>query len=74
MAGDWEESALTERNYTFGLVGEEQLDGRNCYVLSIEPRRESKDLIRGKSVGGFEERTDPSANGRESRRRTHRGG
>ena len=48
MAGDWEESALTERNYTFGLVGEERLNGRNCYVLTIEPRRESRDLIRGK--------------------------
>ena len=48
MAGDWEESALTERNYTFGLVGEEQLGGRNCYVLTIEPKRESKDLIRGR--------------------------
>jgi outer membrane lipoprotein-sorting protein len=48
MAGDWEESALTERNYSFGLVGEEQLNGRNCYVLTIEPRRESKDLIRGR--------------------------
>jgi hypothetical protein len=48
MAGDWEESALTERNYTFGLVGEEQSNGRNCYVLTIEPKRESKDLIRGR--------------------------
>jgi hypothetical protein len=48
MAGDWEESALTERNYTFQLVSEEQLGGRDCYVLTIEPRRESKDLIRGK--------------------------
>jgi hypothetical protein len=48
MAGDWEESALTERNYAFQLVSEEQLGGRNCYVLTIEPRRDSKDLIRGK--------------------------
>ena len=48
MAGDWEESALTERNYVFQLVSEEQLGGRNCYVLTIEPRRDSKDLIRGR--------------------------
>jgi hypothetical protein len=48
MAGDWEDSALTERNYTFQLTSEEQLGGRNCYVLTIEPKRESKDLIRGK--------------------------
>src|SRR4051794_20623981 len=48
MAGDWEESALTERNSTFQLVSEEQFGGRDCYVLTIEPKRDSKDLIKGK--------------------------
>ena len=39
---------LSPENYDFELVGTEQVDGRNCYVLSINPRREEKDLIRGK--------------------------
>ena len=39
---------LSPENYNFQLAGEEVVDGRNCYVLSINPRREEKDLIRGK--------------------------
>ena len=39
---------LSPDNYDFQLVGAEQVDGRNCYVLSLNPRREEKDLIRGK--------------------------
>lgn len=39
---------LSPENYDFQLVGAEQVDGRNCYVLSLNPRREEKDLIRGK--------------------------
>lgn len=49
MAGDWEDTALTERNYSFHLLGEEILDGRRCFVLAIDPKRDSKDLIRGKA-------------------------
>lgn len=39
---------LSPENYDFQFVGAEQVDGRNCYVLSLNPRREEKDLIRGK--------------------------
>jgi len=39
---------LSPENYEFQLLGQEQVDGRNCYVLSMNPRREEKDLLRGK--------------------------
>jgi hypothetical protein len=39
---------LSPQNYDFQLAGEERVDGRNCYVLSLNPKREEKDLIRGK--------------------------
>jgi hypothetical protein len=47
MASDWEETSLTGRNYNFQLAGEESLNGRRCYVLKLDPKREVKDLIRG---------------------------
>jgi len=34
-------------NYDFALVGRQGLDGHQCYVLQITPKREEKDLIRG---------------------------
>lgn len=45
---DLQRNAISFQNYNFGLVGQELLDGRNCYVLSLNPKREEKDLIRGK--------------------------
>ena len=33
---------------TSSLLGEETLDGQRCFVLSMDPRREEKDLLRGK--------------------------
>jgi hypothetical protein len=45
---DAERKALSPENYDFQLLGEELMDGRNCYVLSMTPKREEKDLIRGK--------------------------
>lgn len=49
MAGEWEDSAITERNYKFELAGEEFLNGQRCLVLKIEPKRQTKELIRGKA-------------------------
>jgi len=49
MASQWDKTAFTEANYNFALAGEEVLDGHRCYVLEITPRRESKDLIRGRA-------------------------
>ncbi|HEY6252688.1 MAG TPA: hypothetical protein VI685_22250 [Candidatus Angelobacter sp.] len=39
---------LSPENYDFQLLGQERIDGRNCFVLSMNPRREEKDLLRGK--------------------------
>jgi Outer membrane lipoprotein-sorting protein len=38
---------LSPRNYDFQLLGEAQLEGRRCYLLRLNPRREEKDLLRG---------------------------
>ena len=40
-------NALTEANYDFTLRGDEQKDGRNCYVLEVKPRTRSKFLYEG---------------------------
>lgn len=40
-------SAMTTDNYTFALLGEEEINGRPCYVLEAEPRRQDKYLFRG---------------------------
>ena len=39
---------LSLENYDFQLLGEETVDGRRCFLLSMNPRREEKDLLRGK--------------------------
>lgn len=40
-------SAMTTDNYMFTLIGEEDVNGRPCYVLEAEPRRQDKYLFRG---------------------------
>lgn len=42
------EVKLSEDNYKFQLVGTEAVEGRPCYVLLVEPRRENKFLYVGK--------------------------
>lgn len=49
MASDWHQSAVTEDNYKFTFLGEEVTNGRRCYVLGLEPKRDSKELIKGKA-------------------------
>lgn len=39
---------LSRDNYDFKLLGEEALNGRRCYLLGLNPKREEKDLLRGK--------------------------
>jgi hypothetical protein len=34
-------------NYDFALVGQEVLDGNPCFVLSLKPKHDSKDLLDG---------------------------
>jgi hypothetical protein len=41
------QTALSNNNYHFNLVGETILDGRPCYVLGLKPKRKDKDLISG---------------------------
>ncbi len=42
------DSSISPSNYQFQLVGEEQLDGRPCYVVDLTPTRDAKYLFRGK--------------------------
>lgn len=49
MSSSWRESAITGDNYKFSLLGEETLDGRRCFVLGLEPRRDSKELLKGRA-------------------------
>lgn len=41
--------AITRANYDFQLLGEEQVDGSDCYVLKLQPKHEDKSLIAGKA-------------------------
>jgi len=43
-----ERTALTEENYAFHLLGQEDLGGRPAYVLQVEPKTANKLLYRGK--------------------------
>ncbi len=42
------DTALTEDNYRFQLLGTETVDGRLCYVLDVDPKRKDKFLYDGK--------------------------
>ncbi len=35
-------------NYSFSLAGSEEIDGRKCFVLQMNPRHDDKDLLRGR--------------------------
>ena len=39
---------ISPENYDFQLLGEETLNGRRCYVLAVNPKREEKELIKGR--------------------------
>jgi len=44
MSGQWRQSALTDENYKFSLMGEGTLNGRRCFILGLEPRRDAKEV------------------------------
>ena len=46
--GERKESRIIPENYEFRLVGTETWDGRDSYVLEINPKKPSKFAIRGK--------------------------
>jgi hypothetical protein len=41
-------TALTSANYTFTLLGTQEVAGRHCYVFHVEPKQDNKFLYRGK--------------------------
>ena len=42
------DSAITEANYAFTLIGEEDLGPYHCFVLTVTPKRRDKYLFEGK--------------------------
>ena len=42
-------TAITSRNYDFALRGRDTLDGRECYLLQLTPKRQAVELIRGQA-------------------------
>lgn len=44
-----ERSEISPANYNFRLLGEEEVNGRRCYVLELSPKRREKNLISGKA-------------------------
>src|SRR5712671_4412925 len=42
------DSAITAANYTFVLIGEEEVGGYHCFVLEATPKRKDKYLFEGK--------------------------
>jgi hypothetical protein len=49
LTQDPSRSDYTPQNYDFSLLGTELLQGNLCYVLGMQPKRDSKDLLRGKA-------------------------
>ncbi len=41
--------AVTSQNYDFTLQGEQRLDGHDCFVLGLNPKRKEKSLIAGRA-------------------------
>jgi len=45
---DPERKELSTQNYNFQYLGTDSINGSNCYVLGLNPRRDDKELIRGR--------------------------
>ncbi len=43
------DSSITPENYTFRTLGEEDVDGRHCYLVEVIPKRKDKYLWKGKT-------------------------
>lgn len=46
---DPQRKELSQENYKFQLLGTEMLDGNRCYVLGLDPKRDDKELIKGRA-------------------------
>lgn len=49
MAGHTKPYEVSAENYDLVLVGRETIDGHDCYVLQLSPKREAVELVRGKA-------------------------
>jgi hypothetical protein len=49
MATHAESHELNPQNYKFSLVGQEAVDGHNCYVLQLTANRREPELVNGKA-------------------------
>lgn len=49
MAGHYDQHEVSRRNYDFALLGRETVDGHDCYVLQLTPKRQAVELINGKA-------------------------
>lgn len=49
MASHWQPHDISSANYNFALLGRETIDGHDCYVLQLAPRRDAVELVRGKA-------------------------
>ncbi len=49
MAGHWQPHDISPANYDFALLGRESIDGSDCYVLQLSPKRDEVELVRGKA-------------------------
>lgn len=47
LTQDPSETEYSDANYDFELVGQDMVDGNRCFVLSLKPKHESKDLLVG---------------------------
>ena len=44
-----QEHEVSPANYDLALLGRDSIDGHDCYVLQLSPRREAVELVRGKA-------------------------
>ncbi len=48
-APKYEQNALTRENYNFQYLGRATLDGRLCYLVKLNPKREQPDMVQGRA-------------------------
>ena len=48
LAKDVTTNEVSRHNYYFALAGQASVNGRNCYVLSLKPKRDERSLFNGK--------------------------
>ena len=49
MAEHSDRHEISRQNYDFALLGRATLDGHDCYILQLTPRRQAVELIEGKA-------------------------